>query len=116
MKSLKKSLSDIMAKKCHDRKRCNILLVAILFSLFANAQFLAGFGCGDPDAWFDKEIFFYCQNQATNYYGYGVNLQNVTFIINGELQLDVSGVWEYGDFIIIDKSNDIEFEKGSIVA
>jgi hypothetical protein len=93
-----------------------VLLFALLCSLSIKAQFAAGFGCGDPDAWFDKEIYFYCQNQARNGYGYGLNLSNISLIINGNLQIDVSGVWEYGDFIIIDKANGIEFEKGSTVA
>lgn len=91
------------------------LIFLSLFSLCVNAQFIGGFGCGDPDAWFDKEIYFYCQNQARNYYGYGVNLQNVSFVIDGETQIDVYGIWEYGDIIIIDKDNEVSFDKGSVV-
>ena len=97
-------------------RRIHILLLFMLFSLGSSAQFSGGFGCGDPDAWFDKEIYFYCQNQATNYYGYPINLQNVSFVINGELQLDLSGVWGYGDYIIIGKDNGVKLEKGSMVS
>lgn len=96
--------------------RVSSLFILLCFSIFSNAQFLGGFGCGDPNAWFDKEIYFYCQNQAKNYYGYGMNLQNVSFVINGETQIDVSGIWEYGDVLIIDKDNEVKFEKGSVVA
>lgn len=92
------------------------LFFALFCSIGIKAQFVAGFGCGDPDAWFDKEIFFYCQNQAINGYGYGMNLSNTSFVIDGSFQIDVSGVWEYGDFIIIDKANGVEFKKGSTVA
>ena len=48
----------------------------------ANAQFIGAFYEGDPDAWFDKEPFFACQNNYV-YYGYGQDLQNITVVING---------------------------------
>ena len=92
------------------------VFILLLCCLSIKAQFVAGFGCGDPNAWFDKEIFFYCQNQARNGYGYGLNLTNISLVIDGDTQIDVSGVWAYGDFIILDKANGVEFEKGSTVA
>lgn len=92
------------------------LFIVLVCSMSIKAQFVAGFGCGDEDAWFDKEIYFYCQNQARNGYGYGLNLTNISLVIDGKTQIDVSGVWAYGDFIILDKANGVEFEKGSTVA
>ena len=94
-----------------------VLLTSVLAvpTLFANAQFKGGFGCGDPDAWFDKEIYFYCQNNANNGY-YGMNLSNVSLVIDGETQVDVDGIWVYSDFIFIGSHNGFEFSKGTTVA
>lgn len=92
------------------------LFFALLCSMGVKAQFVGGFGCGDPDAWFDKEIYFCCQNQAVNAYGYGMSMTNIALVVDEEWQVDVSGVWEYGDFIIIDKDNGFDFKKGSTVS
>lgn len=97
-------------------KRTILLIILCIISIDISAQFIGGFGCGDPDAWFNKEIYFYCQNQAVNYYGVGLNLQNVSFIIDGETQVDVSGIWQYGDYIILAESDGFKFNKGSVVA
>lgn len=96
-------------------KRIIIALTLALTAVLANAQFFGGFGCGDPDAWFDKEIFFYCKNNATNGY-YGLNLTNVSLVINGETQVDLDGVWTYGEFLFLGPDNGFEFSKGSSVA
>lgn len=94
-------------------------LASIIFILFCTisvkAQFVGGFGCADPDAWFDKEIYFWCQNQATNGY-YGVNLSDVSFVIDGETRVDATGTWYYGDCIFMSQDNGFEFSKGSTVA
>lgn len=87
----------------------------IFIATICKAQFYGGFGCGDPDAWFDKEIYFYCQNNVNNGY-YGMNLTNISLVINGETQVDVQGVWVYGDLIFIGKDNGFEFSKGTTVA
>lgn len=98
-------------------KKITLLFVLAFYTLSMNAQRIdGGFGCGDPDAWFDKEIFFWCENNATNYYGYGLNLSNVSLVVNGEDQYDVNGIWQYGTRLILDASNEIKFEKGSTVA
>lgn len=93
-------------------------LLTFLFSItvsLANAQFYGGFGCEDPDAWFDKKIYFYCQNKANNGY-YGLNLSNVSLVIDGETQVDVDGVWIYGDYIFLGPDNGFDFSKGTTVA
>lgn len=95
----------------------NRLLLIITFTftaIFANAQFIGGFGCGDQNAWFDKEIYFYCINNANNGY-YGLNLSNVSLVINGETQIDVDGLWIYGDGLFLSKDNGFEFSKGTTV-
>lgn len=38
-------------------KRVLLTSLLAITTLFANAQFKGGFCCGDPDAWFDKEIY-----------------------------------------------------------
>lgn len=85
-------------------KRYLVTCILALTTILANAQFNGGFGCGDPDAWFDKEIYFFCQNNASNGY-YGLNLSNVSLVINEETQVDVDGIWFYGDFIFLGSDN-----------
>lgn len=92
-------------------------MFALLCSISMRAQFSGGFGCGDPDAWFDKEIYFYCQNNVTNYYGYGQNLSNVSFVVyDGKdySHFDYYGIWTYQGLIFIDKEQ-FKFKKGCIV-
>lgn len=96
-------------------RRILVALMLLCATLASNAQFYGGFGCGDPDAWFDKEIYFYCQNNANNGY-YGLNLPNVSLVIDGETQVDVNGVWIYGDMILLGADNGFKFSKGSSVA
>lgn len=99
-----------------------VLIFALMISFCANmkAQFYGGFGADDPDAWFDTEIYFYCQNNMVNYnmwgYQYGVNLTNVQLIINGQYRVDIDGWWNYGDWIFLTKGAGYEFDKGSTVA
>ena len=91
------------------------VLLSMLVSMNLHAQMVnAGFGCGDYDAWFDKEIYFWCQNTA-NYYGAPVDLSNVTLVADG-VQFDLQGTWEYGTLIFLDASNGIKLEKGSLVS
>lgn len=40
-----------------------------LCTLFAKAQVIGGFDCADPNAWFDKEIYFVAYNNMVNYWG-----------------------------------------------
>lgn len=95
-------------------KKILVLFLLVSSSIIANAQFLGGFGCADPDAWFNKEIYFYCQNNANNGY-YGLNLSNVSFVINDLYPFDVDGVWVYGDYIFIG-NDQIKFSKGDKVS
>ena len=96
-------------------KRLYFAFLLIITSLLANAQFFGGFGCADPDAWFDKEIYFYCQNNANNGY-YGLNLSGISFVIDGQTQIDIDGTWLYGDYIFLSKDHGFDFSKGSTVA
>lgn len=95
--------------------RIILSLTLLLTALLSNAQFYGGFGCADPDAWFDKEIYFYCQNNANNGY-YGLNFTNVSLVIDGTSRVDLSGVWVYGDYIFLSADSGFEFTKGSSVA
>lgn len=96
-------------------KRLLFAIVCVFMAIVMNAQFIGGFGCGDPDAWFDKEIYFYCQNNATTGY-YGMNLSNVSLIIDGETQVDVDGVWVYGDLLFLGADNGFDFSKGTTIS
>ena len=69
-----------------------LLLMALICTIGVKVQFAGGFGCGDANAWFDKEIYFYSQNQASNRYVYGLKLSNISLVIDGKWQVDVSGV------------------------
>lgn len=96
----------------------NKLILSVILALIgitSNAQFAGGFDCADPDAWFDKEIYFYCQNNANNGY-YGLNLSNVSLIVDNQYQVDVDGLWYYGSFLFLSKDTGFEFSKGSTVA
>lgn len=95
-------------------KKFLVIFLLVSSSIIANAQFLGGFGCADPDVWFNKEIYFYCQNYANNGY-YGLNLSNVSFVINDLYPFDVDGVWVYGDYIFIG-NDQIKFSKGDKVS
>ena len=77
------------------------------------AQFNGGFGYGDPDAWFDKEIFFSCQNNYKDA-GCGQDFSNVTLVVKGS-PYKLSGVWNYGSYISIGKNNGVKFSTGDKV-
>ena len=86
-------------------KRVIIALIFIIAGFeLVKAQIYAGYGCKDPDAWFDKEIYFV----ATNEYG---DLSNVNFLVNRQDNYYIEN-WKYGETIQIDKSS---MKKGSSV-
>ncbi len=91
------------------------LLVVAFSAMCANAQFIGAFYEGDPDAWFDKEPFFACQNNYV-YYGYGQDLQNITVVINGEKHYSNSFIWRYGTYLYLGEDNGFEFSSGDKVA
>lgn len=95
-------------------KRILLIFAFVLSYILTDAQFYGGFGCGDPDAWFNKEIYFYCQNVANNGY-YGMNLNNVSFVIDGTTQVDLDGQWLYQDVVFLGQDNGFKFSKGSTV-
>lgn len=93
-----------------------LFIVAGLFlSMNLSAQVVAGFGCKDADAWFDKEIYFWCQNVAVNYYGYPMYLNNVSLVADGA-RYDLQGSWSYGTYIFLDASNGVKLNQGSLVS
>lgn len=78
-------------------------LLVLLFAFLAigvKAQFAGGFYEKDPNAWFDKEPFFACQNNYV-YYGYGQSILNVSVVINNKDVYSFPYVWEYGSTIIL---------------
>lgn len=93
-------------------KRIIALLLIPLIAISTYAQITGGFNCKDKDAWFDKEIYFTAVNKAINYYGYGVNIYNPVFVVNGEFSYTLS-VWQYGTSIYID---DVPMKKGTTVS
>lgn len=90
-------------------------VIAFVCTISANAQFYGTFGYGDPDAWFDKEIYFTCKNEYSAY-GYGQNLSNVSIVINEETQYNLSGIWGYGTYLYVGKEIGIELSGGDTVA
>lgn len=91
-------------------KKIVFSLLVLFSAICANAQIYGTFGCKDPDAWFDKEIYFVAYNGFV-YYGYGQNLQNVQFRVNGKDWYTVA-YWQYGTYATLE---DAELEKGSTV-
>ncbi len=87
--------------------------LALLFafcSITVSAQIAAGFGEADPDAWFDKEPYFWCKNQT--YYP----IYNVTLIYNQEYEYSLNNnAWLSGGILTLGKSNGIEFSPGDTV-
>lgn len=96
-------------------KKIMMMLMACFFAMYAHAQFFGAFYENDPDAWFDKEPFFACQNNYT-YYGYGQSLQNITVVVNSTDYYSFPYVWEYGAYIVLGKENGFEFSSGDQVA
>lgn len=76
-----------------------VSVVCLLSVCSMHAQFNGGFDCKDPDAWFDTEIFFICQN-ACVYYGYPQNVQNAAFLVNDEDWYTIDN-WQYGTYVTI---------------
>ncbi|HJE39327.1 MAG TPA: hypothetical protein K8V47_06185, partial [Candidatus Amulumruptor caecigallinarius] len=70
------------------------LLVTLCCVLGCSAQFSAGFGAGDPDAWIDKEIYFVVQNQT--YYQYA----NVMVFV-GDRGYSCPGMWMPGGYLYV---------------
>lgn len=99
--------------------RKTFFLFALLCSVYIKAQtFIGGFWYDKPDAITNKEIYFYCQNNAVNYYGYGQDLSNVVFVVEDNdgncYRFDVDGMWVYKNFIVINSSK-FSFRKGNRV-
>lgn len=92
-----------------------VLLAMLLSSLGMNAQFAGGFYEADPNAWFDKEPFFACQNNYV-YYGWGQNLQNISVVVNDKDVYSFPYIWEYGSTIILNKDNGFKFSSGDRVS
>ena len=61
-----------------------LLLLFAFLAIGVKAQFAGGFYEKDPNAWFDKEPFFACQNNYV-YYGYGQSILNVSVVINNKM-------------------------------
>lgn len=92
-------------------KKVFLFLIGVSCSLMLNAQqIVGGFACADPDAWFNKEIFFAVQNNCRDYYGWPMILTNVEFCVNGENWYKVD-FWEYGKVVRIED----EMKKGTVV-
>lgn len=87
-----------------------IFILLVFCSLSVKAQFAAGFGQADPDAWFDKEPYFWCQNQT--YY----SLVNVSLVFNNDKVYTLNGTWASGGYITLGKDNGISLSSGDIVA
>lgn len=97
-------------------KKFVLMLLVVAFSaMCANAQFIGAFYEGDPDAWFDKEPFFACQNNYV-YYGYGQDLQNITVVINGTDVYSFPYTWGYGKYIYLGEDNGFKFSSDDVVA
>ena len=93
-------------------------LLVLLFAFLAigvKAQFAGGFYEKDPNAWFDKEPFFACQNNYV-YYGYGQSILNVSVVINNKDVYSFPYVWEYGSTIILGQENGFKFSSGDRVS
>ena len=80
-------------------------------TLFAKAQVIGAFDCADPNAWFDKEIYFVAYNNMVNYWGYGMTLSNVQLCVNGKKWYYID-TWQYGTYATLENCG---LDKGSIV-
>lgn len=56
------------------------------------------------------------QTLLTFLFSITVSLANVSLVIDGETQVDVDGVWIYGDYIFLGPDNGFDFSKGTTVA
>lgn len=92
-------------------KKFLLLVFLCLGTLNMKAQVYGAFDCKDPKAWFDKEIYFVAQNNVVSY-GYGQNLANVSFVVDGKYLYTMNGYWQYGSYIRID---DVKMDKGTVV-
>lgn len=87
----------------------SLFLIIIVSVQIGYAQFVGNFGEGDPDAWFDKEIFFACQNQTP--YAYS----NVILVVNNEKMYTYPYSWYSGYYLTIGKSNGVSLSSGDKV-
>lgn len=92
-------------------KKLLLFVFLCLSTLNTKAQVNGAFDCKDPKAWFNKEIYFVAQNNVVSY-GYGQNLANVSFVVDGKYLYTMNGYWLYGSYIVID---DIKMDKGTVV-
>lgn len=69
-----------------------------------------------PKPGLTKKSTFGAKTTLQTITGYGLNLSNVSLVVNGEDRYDVDGYWQYGTCLFLDASNGIEFEKGSTVS
>lgn len=86
-----------------------LIYLMLMCSMSIRAQFAAGFGQADPDAWFDKEPYFWCQNQT--YY----QLQNVSLIHNDKVYT-LNSAWLSGGYITLGKDNGIDLSTGDRIS
>lgn len=91
------------------------VVLSLIISINMSAQVYGGFGCRDADAWFDKEIYFWCKHQMVNMYGYPMQISNVTLFADG-IQYDLQGMWDFDTYIFLDAANGVDFHKGSVVS
>ena len=103
----------LVGMKSMEHIRLFFIITLFFIPISTIAQFKGGFGYGDPNAWFDKEIFFSCQNNYKRA-GQGQNFSNVTLVVKG-VPYRLSGVWNYGCYISIGNDNGIEFSTGDKV-
>lgn len=96
-------------------KKVLLVVLLVLSVISAKAQFAGGFYENDPNAWFDKEPVFACQNNYA-YGGWGQNLQNVCVVINNKDVYTFPYVWEYGAVIVLSKDNGFSFSSGDRVS
>lgn len=78
-------------------------------------QLTGDFRCGDPNAYIDKDVFFYAKNDTCNPFGKGVDIKNVSIYINGEHLFNVD-VWPFGEELVIGKNDGVKFDVGNTVA
>lgn len=98
-------------------KKVLLLLVLILGCLTsAHAQaFLGGFYNADEDAWFDKEPYFACINNAVNNYGQGLYFSNVWAVYNNETVYTFPYTWGYGEIITLGRQSGVELSNGDTI-
>lgn len=66
------------------------------------------FCCTDPNAWFNKNIFFYAKN-------IGFAIHDVLIVVNNNSHHFKYDYWSNGSEIVIDESEGVKFDNGSTV-